>query len=281
MLCTEKLVKAGSHYYVHTPSLTAQKLFLYPTIIGQFDYEGGYQIHRTQFDSFLIMAITEGQCHLTLNGRHYTAEKGDLVLVDCYREHAYGTASGFSCLWMHFDGVLARAYYEHITALFGPVVHIPQFDAVHYQIREIYRDFRRHIAIDESGESIRIMLAFSLLLTPQQPEKKQSYDGIRQALSYITNHFAEPIQLEQLAEIAALSPYYFSRLFAKETGLTPHQYIIQTRIASAKYHLTTSSLSVKEIAYETGFRDESSFCTAFKKYAGDTPSNYRLNSRKS
>ncbi len=280
MLCTERLVKAGSHYYLHTPSLTAQKLFLYPTIIGQFNYEGGYCIHRMQFDSFLIMAITEGQCHLTLNGRDYTAVKGDLVLVDCYQEHAYGTESGFSCLWMHFDGVLARAYHEHISALFGPVIRVPQFDAIHYQIREIYWDFRRHLAIDESGESVRIMLAFSLLLTPQLPEKKQSYDGIRLALTYITNHFAEPIQLEQLAEVAALSPYYFSRLFAKETGLTPHQYIIQTRIASAKYHLTTSSLSVKEIAYQTGFRDESSFCTAFKKYAGDTPSNYRLNSRK-
>ncbi len=280
MLCTEKLVKPGSHYYLHTPSLTAKKLFLYPTIIGQFDYEGGYSVHRKQFDSFLIMAVTEGECFLHLNGKHYHAQKGDLVLLDCYREHEYGTDSGFSCLWIHFDGVLARAYYEHISALFGPVIRVPQFDMLHYQIREIYRDFHRHMAIDESGESVRLMLAFSLLLTPQLPEKKQSYDGIRLALSYITNHFAEPIQLEKLAEIAALSPYYFSRLFARETGLTPHQYIIQTRISSAKYLLTTSDLSVKEIAYQTGFRDESSFCTAFKKYAGDTPSSYRLISRK-
>ncbi len=280
MLCTEKLVLPGSHYYLHTPSLTARKLFLYPTIIGSFTYEGGYQIHRKRFDSFLIMAITAGSCSLTLNGRHYTAGKGQLVFVDCYQEHQYGTDSGFACLWLHFDGILARAYYEHITGLFGPVVTVPQFDAVCYQLQQIYRDFQQHLAIDESGESVRIMLAFSLLLTPQLPEKKQTYDGIRLALSYISNHFAEPIQLEKLAEIAALSPYYFTRLFTKETGLTPHQYIIQTRISSAKYLLTTSALSIKEISYQTGFRDESSFCTAFKKYVGDTPSAYRLSSRK-
>ena len=57
--------------------------------------------------------------------------------------------------------------------------------------------------------------------------------------------------------------------------MTPHKYLITTRMANAKFLLKTSQMSVKEIAFRSGFTDESGFCTAFKKQERMTPKEYR------
>jgi len=57
--------------------------------------------------------------------------------------------------------------------------------------------------------------------------------------------------------------------------MTPHKYLISTRMANAKFLLKISQMSVKEIAIRSGFSDESGFCTAFKKQEGMTPKKYR------
>lgn len=74
---------------------------------------------------------------------------------------------------------------------------------------------------------------------------------------------------------AGLSPYYFLRLFASETGFTPHQYLINTRINAAKFLLRSPDIPVKDISVRTGFTSESTFCTCFKKNEGMTPGQYR------
>jgi AraC-like DNA-binding protein len=96
-------------------------------------------------------------------------------------------------------------------------------------------------------------------------------------VSYIMEHLSEDVSLEELAKKASLSPFYFSRLFKKETGFTPHDYILTTRINHAKFLLLTSSLSIKDICFQLGFSSESAFCTAFKKKIGETPSEFRTN----
>ena len=55
MLSSEKHVKSGSDYYLYTPSVAAAELMFYPTIVGRFTWEAGYVVHRTHFDSFLLM----------------------------------------------------------------------------------------------------------------------------------------------------------------------------------------------------------------------------------
>ena len=85
----------------------------------------------------------------------------------------------------------------------------------------------------------------------------------------------QELSLEDLAAQAALSPFYFSRLFKRETGFSPHRYILAARIGNAKFLLQSTGDSVKRICFTVGFTSESSFCTAFKKETGLTPSEYR------
>ena len=92
--------------------------------------------------------------------------------------------------------------------------------------------------------------------------------AIVDSIAYINEHFQEQISLNHLAEMANLSLYHFTRSFAKETGFTPHQYLINARVAAAKFMLKSSEIPVKDIGYSAGFHSESSFCTTFKKWVG-------------
>ena len=94
-------------------------------------------------------------------------------------------------------------------------------------------------------------------------------------ISYINEHFQQDLSLDILASKTNLSVYHFTRSFTREIGVSPHQYIIKTRLSAAKYLLKSTETSVKDIAFSTGFNSESSFCITFKKWEHVTPSQYR------
>ena len=274
MLSTEKHIAPHSHFYIHTPSTMARQFLMYPSIVGRFSYEEGYDLKRTHFDNFLIMLIESGTCTVVLNEKEISAPKGSVVLLDCYKLHEYRADVPWSALWMHFDGASVRGIYSYLTASNGNVFIPRHATGIRYELENILKDFMDHYAINEAMESLRINEILTYMIADTQNQTVRQ-TGIQKALIYIRDNFAKPIQLEDLAKTASLSPYYFSRLFTKETGVTPHQYIIATRLSAAKYALTTSDMTVKEVAYQCGFNDESSFCSAFKKYEHTTPSKYR------
>lgn len=98
---------------------------------------------------------------------------------------------------------------------------------------------------------------------------------IAKTVLYIRKHLNEAIELEKLAEISCLSKDHFIRLFKKELGTTPLQYINQKKIEKAQLLLITEELAVKEIAFQLAFEDYSYFNRLFKKITGVTPQEYR------
>ena len=92
---------------------------------------------------------------------------------------------------------------------------------------------------------------------------------------YIEEHLADAVSLLSLAQLAQLSPYHFSRAFKQSFGMPPHQYLTSRRIERAKTLLAERKLSVTEIGFDVGFSETSSFTAAFRKYTGETPTDYR------
>lgn len=111
-----------SEYEIHSPSRLARKLYLYPLYSGYYKYGPGYFITRTSYDSFLLMYLTKGACEIETDGQHFEAEAGQLVLLDCYRPHRYGSRDSWEASWLHFDGPTARAYDQEITARHGRIL---------------------------------------------------------------------------------------------------------------------------------------------------------------
>ena len=98
---------------------------------------------------------------------------------------------------------------------------------------------------------------------------------LKRVIAHIEDHLAEDLSLNDLAGIAAMSPYHFARAFKTVTGASPLQYVIGARIDRAKILLKTTKLTASQIAFRTGYADPGRFSQHFKKRVGATPGAFR------
>ena len=98
---------------------------------------------------------------------------------------------------------------------------------------------------------------------------------LRPVVAHVRDHLAEPMTVEQLAEVAALPMRQFERLMHRTFGLPTKQYITQVRVTAAAELLRTTRLPLAEIAVRCGWYDQSAFTKQFTKVAGVTPGEYR------
>jgi AraC-like DNA-binding protein len=100
------------------------------------------------------------------------------------------------------------------------------------------------------------------------------YRRIVQAKLFIDQHYRESIDLDNIADRAFLSKFYFLRLFKSAYGKTPHQYLTSVRIEKAKL-LLEDGMQISEVCFELGFDSVSSFTGLFKKIVSLTPSEFQ------
>lgn len=103
--------------------------------------------------------------------------------------------------------------------------------------------------------------------------KMYLYKRLVQAKLFIDEHYAEHIDLDNIADEAYFSKFHFIKLFKKIYRKTPHQYLIDVRIQRAM-DLLNKGQGVSETCHAVGFESLSSFSGLFKRIAGTTPSGY-------
>ena len=273
----ETFVVPESDYYIYSPSKFALDALFYPMQCGRFLYQPGYSLHRDSFDSYLLMYIREGSLHLTCEQKSFHAKAGNFIFLDCYKEHAYSTETGADCLWCHFDGITARACHTAVNTKLGTVFTLPDTKLSQGRLSSIFETFQTGATVHEPllSKYLTDILTEFLLYTPVKGTDYRNPNMVEEIITYINEHFADNISVEELADLACLSTYHFIRTFKKETGYTPHEYIVNSRIASAKYLLKNTDLLVKDICFHCGFSCESVFCSAFKRHEKITPAQYR------
>lgn len=98
---------------------------------------------------------------------------------------------------------------------------------------------------------------------------------VKKAIAYINKHARQQISRWQLADAVNISEDYLTRIFRKEIGISPWDYLNRYRIQLASKLLTQTGLSINEIAQDTGFQDQAYFCRVFKKVKGFPPGHIR------
>ena len=139
-------------------------------------------------------------------------------------------------------------------------------------------DFFRSVYYKKSGMEIDIALmnALSYLIVHYTSYTKQHamlFDEsfvTKISIEYIHDNLHSDITLEELSSQTHLSKYHFLRVFKKNIGLTPHQYIITERIHKAK-ELVLEGKSLGEVGFDVGFSDQSHFIRNFRKIYGYSP----------
>ena len=103
--------------------------------------------------------------------------------------------------------------------------------------------------------------------------------ALRRVREYVQAHLDETISVEALAGIAGLSKCHFARAFKQSEGVTPHSYVVQSRVRHAQQLIAGTDLPLTQIALACGFADSSHLSRRFREHVDITPSSYRWSTR--
>lgn len=137
------------------------------------------------------------------------------------------------------------------------------------------------VGLDEIGQILASRLVDVVSGTSRKAVAATTRDRRRavETALWIDANSHDDIDLEAAAAQAGLSPFHFLRLFSTVLGVTPHQYLVRSRLRHAARLLADDGISVTDIAYEVGFGDLSNFVRTFHRAAGVSPNRFRQVSR--
>ena len=243
--------------------------------------------------------VTEGSAQIELPDGIYTLSPKRMYFIPAFTIHTNICKSNFVHYYLHIyeDHYSDNDWLDHWKfpveieatdldlALFkrlceiNPHMTLQKSDPTTYDnnptlMQNLIKNRQR--AFCDKVESRGIVFQLLSRFFKQGQSKIEMEDNrIAKTVLYIRKHLNEAIELEKLAEISCLSKDHFIRLFKKELGTTPLQYINQKKIEKAQLLLITEELAVKEIAFQLAFDDYSYFNRLFKKTTGVTPQEYR------
>ena len=140
-----------------------------------------------------------------------------------------------------------------------------------YGAVEIYSILMRFVAL--AGKNLAQIQQTTQTSQIASPRNRLALSNV---CAYLSEHFTEEITLEDIAAFAGFSKYHFARIFNEYTGETFYQYLQQKRISFAQTLLSNPTLSITDIAYQSGFASSTAFTRTFRKSTGYTPSQFRL-----
>jgi YesN/AraC family two-component response regulator len=174
----------------------------------------------------------------------------------------------------NFDVIKARVL-ELIVLLSRAALEggasVDEIFGLNYKYINQIQDFR---SVDQLAMWLsRIMIRFSDCVFDLKDVKH--VDVIYKALEFIKNNYMNKISLADVAEVAHISPSYFSKIFKEEMGCNFNTYLNEVRVNMSKRLLLDDSISLVDIAFLTGYEDQSYFSKVFKKMTGISPGKYR------
>jgi AraC family transcriptional regulator len=229
---------------------------------GTFQYRSRHG--STLLSSGALLLGNEGQC------------------FECGHEHA----SGDRCLAFHyapdeFEAIVASVPGARATRFARPSLPpLPDFVSL-FATAEAARDEGDGLELEELSLRVAGVAAASLIDGGRSRARITARDERRvtSALRRIEAQADEPLVLAALAREAGMSRFHFLRTFREVVGLTPHQFVLRTRLHRAAVRLRRSDEPVSTIAFSTGFNDLSTFNHRFRRLIGTSPSEYRARRR--
>lgn len=279
MICTETGVLPKSQYFFFTPSPIFEKYYYYMLVCGHFYCQYGYRIQRKGDTNPLLIYILDGQFHLDYENRQYKATKGDILLIDCHKPHTYYSDPNCNFLFFHFAGSDSIRITNHlITQNRGALFRLETNQTISQIMYELITKLYYEQPVSDIELSIIVYNCLCLIQSINEiipVHTSETSNIISNSIYYIRNNIGKRLTIQDLAEQANLSIYYFSHLFKKETGVPPIEYVAQMKVNIAKTMLKTTQSTISEIADSLGYSSSSSFINAFTSRVGTSPLKFR------
>ncbi|WEK53994.1 MAG: AraC family transcriptional regulator [Candidatus Cohnella colombiensis] len=237
---------------------------------------GGRFGPRVQQDIQLVMLYT-GEIDVTIDGRFIHVSPGHLLLLKPGHEESFQFSKKEET-WHRWIAV-------HVSCLSDETRHtlyqlpecIPLTEEIN-RLTDLMLIAQQHDA-HHDDPAIRSLGLTALHLYPSESKRahlqREKHPAIYKALSWIREHYAEDISLSDLAAYVGLSSEHLLRLFKQDVGVPPIQYLWNYRVDRSIELLTSTGLTILEIAHRCGFKTSHHFARLIKKTTGRTATEIR------
>jgi AraC-like DNA-binding protein len=232
-----------------------------------------------QFDCHSVSYVRKGSFGCQSRGRSFDLVTGSVLVgfpgdeYVCTHDHHI---CGDECLSFFLEPELVETIGQPDAWRVGAAPPLPEL-MVLGELAQAAASGRSDIGLDEIG----YLFASRFVDVASGRARKRAEVKMRDRRRAVeTAHWIEAnshhaIDLDDVARQAGISAFHFLRLFAKVLGVTPHQYLVRSRLRHAASLLTEQDIAITDIAYDVGFGDLSNFVRTFHRAAGVSPGAFR------
>jgi len=233
-----------------------------------------------QFDAHSISYVRTGSFGCDSRGRRFELVPGSILIgrtgeeYRCTHDHHLG---GDECLSFQLAPELVEQLNGSDKAWsLGGIPPVPGLTALG-ELAWVIAQGNGDLGLDEIG---LILLKGFVETVSQWPDRDTTSDPrlrkrAANAALWIDENSHHALDLNAMAKEAGLSPFHFLRTFTRTMGVTPHQYLVRSRLRRAARLLVDPDLSVTHVAMDVGFNDLSNFVRTFRRASGMSPSQFR------
>jgi AraC family transcriptional regulator, arabinose operon regulatory protein len=236
-----------------------------------------YVVDRKNSNIYCIEYVINGEGTVHVDDQVFYPSKGDVYILPIGRhQHYYSSHDNpWEKIWMNVYGPLCDALFQvyHLEN----ILWIKDLDLYHLFKQNLdlceQKDLSTSEVFEKSSLIFHEILAKISMYLYKTPITKNVV--AYKAKEYIDKNIYDRFTMDDIAKIACLSPSQANRVFKKEYGITPYDYILSKKIETAKLLLINTNISIKNIAYKLNFLDEHYFSKIFKARTGTSPKSYR------
>ncbi|MBQ7120481.1 MAG: helix-turn-helix transcriptional regulator [Oscillospiraceae bacterium] len=216
--------------------------------------------------SYGLSFCTEGQITYTLDGKEYISDTSNAVILPQGKSYTlHGDKKGtfpvinFKCTDFLCDEIL-------LFPIENPEPYLTDYEQM------------KSLSLFKKNRT-KIISIFYNILHRLSHSSENSAASLAPAIKYLETNFSDPqLKNDDLAKLCNISEVYFRKLFSKQYGTTPKQFVTDIRIDRAKQLLTDGGLKINAVSDRCGFSNPYHFCRVFRQKTGFTPTEYmRLN----
>ncbi len=229
-----------------------------------------------------ITVILKGHGLLYFNGEMLELKTDDIIITDEQSIHAEFSdhSDPIEQITMLFDGIQYKnkPVNNIITDDMSPILKIPSIHVIRsmaFHIRHLCLEEERHELLPQISRAFVETVCSSIIDEQEALFPAADYSLIRNVRAYVDDHYNEELSLKGVANLFYIDHYYLAHRFKDITGFSFRQYIINRRIGEAERMLLFEDKSIEEVSRTTGYKNLQYFYSAFRKYVGCTPAEFR------
>lgn len=257
-----------------------EKLPFYVTSTGANENQN-HMKRPDGYPSYHLLYCTAGAGRLLMEGKAFKIAEGAGF---CFRpgipHEYYPVTEPWTTWWITFDGYAVKDLIKGIGFGEYNVFHISDMERLHRLHMGVHSEAALARPANVYGASVALYRFLLELKNCTGSESLKKSNGknhqLKQLIQFMEDNYGKSISLNEMAEMAGVTPQHLCRLFRKHFNMRPMEYLTRLRLQKAKEILVgPEPVTLNEVAAMTGCNDTSYFCSLFRKYEGMTAAEFK------